>query len=273
MEMSLEATSLDFLRNCKGLREINVRACDKLRDMEALGTLADLEFLDLDGTPVADIGFLKGAGKLRELVLSDTQVTDISALAGVASLERLDLSHTGVTDISPLLPLIRQDGLPLIELPDGFGEEQLRALDEARSLSPRELDRIAPTGLTLVVCDSANEVLDTLVVPPHAEKEQYTFRIPEGMEEIRVFAVGTRFREKTEDWDDAFEMLTENYFVARAGDRISSEVGATLEGGVLSGFGISMNTAADSRPVRLTETLRKQIHDDIVANRRTAPTK
>ena len=171
------------------------------------------------------------------------------------------------------MPLIRQDGLPLIELPDGLGEEQLRALEEARALSPREMERIAPTGLTLVVCDSANEVLDTLVVPPHAEDEQYTFRIPEGTEEIRVFAVGTRLRENTEDWDDAFETHSENYFVARAGDRISSGVRVRLEGGVLSGFATSINTSEDSRPVRLTETLRKQIHDDIVANRRTAPTK
>ena len=271
MEMGLEAASLDFLRNCKGLRAVNVRACTKLRDTEALGTLADLEFLDLDATPVADIGFLKGAGKLRELILSDTQVSDISPLAGLASLERLDLSGTGVTDISPLLPLIRQDGLPLIELPDGLGEEQLRALAAAKALSPREMERIAPTGLTLVVCDSANEVLDTLVVPPHAENEQYTFRIPEGTEEIRVFAVGKRIREKKNDWDDAFEVLTENYFVARAGDRISSKVGASLEGGVLSGFSTSINTSADSRPFRLSETLRKQIHGDIVANRRTAP--
>jgi hypothetical protein len=270
MEMGIEATTLDFLRNCKGLRAVNVRACIKLRDMEALGTLADLEFLDLEATPVADIGFLKGAGKLRELILSDTQVTDISALAGLASLELLDLSDTGITDITPLLPLIRESGLPLIELPEGLSEEQLRALAEAKALSPREMERIAPTGLTFVVCDSANEVLDTLVVPPHAENEQYTFRIPEGTEEIRVFAVGTRIREKEDDWDDFYETLTQEYFVARSGDAFP-QVTASLEGGVLSGITRSMNTVDDSRPFRLTKALRNQIHDDIVANRRTAP--
>jgi Leucine-rich repeat (LRR) protein len=99
---------------------------------------ADLEVLDLSSTPVSDIGFLKDAKKLRELDLSGTQVTDISPLAGITSLERLNLSDTQVTDLSPLLPLLRANGLPLIELPEGLSEEQRRTLTEATTIPPEE---------------------------------------------------------------------------------------------------------------------------------------
>jgi serine/threonine protein kinase len=271
MELCPEVTTLDFLRNCKGLREINVRTCLALQNMNALAAFTELEVLDLSGTPVSDIGFLNGARRLRELDLSGTQVTDISVLAEAVALERLNLSDTPITDLTPLLPRLRSQGLPQIELPEGLGDEQLGAISEAVALSPGEMQRIAPTGLTLVVCNPDNVVLDTLVVPQLVESAEYIFRIPEGMDEIRVFAVGSRIRKNTDQWDNIHEALTQNYFVARADDRISQDVRASLKDGVLSGLIMSITFANDSRPIRLTEAVRNQIHADIVANQRTMP--
>lgn len=262
-------TSLDFLRNSRGLREIALSACMALRDLDALASFAELEILGLSIAPVSDIGFLKDLKKLRELDLRGTQVTDISALAGATSLERLNLSQTQVTDLSPLLPLLRAGGLPLIELPDDLSDEQLKALTEASTLPPEEIDSLAPTGLTLVVCDANNELLDTLVVKPDVKDAEYELGIPGAVGEIRVFGLGSRMRKNPNQWEYVHDTFAQFYTVARANDKVSQEVTAYLKGGVFSYFGTSLAAADESRPIRLTETLRNRIKADIAADQRS----
>jgi hypothetical protein len=242
-----------------------------LRDLDALASFAELEILDLSLVPVSDIGFLKDSKKLRELDLRGTQVTDISALAGVTSLERLNLSQTQVTDLSPLLPLLRAGGLPLIELPDDLIDEQLKALTEASTLPPEEIESLAPTGLTLVVCDANNELLDTLVVKPDVKDAEFELRIPEAVGEIRVFGLGSRMRKNPNQWEYVHDTFTQFYTVARANDKVTQEVTAYLKNGVFSYFGTSLATADESRPIRLTETLRNRIKADIAADQRSIP--
>ncbi len=274
MGLCTEVTTLDFLRNSRGLKVVDLQACHALRDVDALAGFADLEVLDLSSTPVSDIGFLKDAKKLRELDLRGTPVTDISVLAGITSLERLNLSDTQVTDLSPLLPRLRANGMPLIEIPEGLNDEQRRTLNEATTLSSEERKRIAPTGLTLVVCDADNEVLDTLVVKPDVDNAEYEFRIPEGQGEIRVFVVGSRIEET-----DFNEEMTQNYFVARSPkkNRTGSEaslgesVGATVSAGKLNGFSMAGIFVGEPRTLKLTEAMRNQIHADIVGNKRKVP--
>jgi serine/threonine protein kinase/Leucine-rich repeat (LRR) protein len=271
MPMCTEVTSLDFLRNSKGLREINLSACMALRDLDALASFAELEIIELSIAPVSDIGFLKGLKKLRELDLRGTQVSDISALAGATSLERLNLSQTQVTDLSPLLPLLRAGGLPLIEMPDDLSDQQLKAITEASTLPPEEIDSLAPTGLTLVVCDANNEVLDTLVIKPEVKHAEYEIGIPEAVGEIRVFGLGSRMRKNPNQWDYVHDTFTQFYTVARANDKVTQEVTAHLKDSVFSYFGTSLAAAHDSRPIRLTETLRNRIKADIAADQRTIP--
>ena len=271
-------TSLDFLRNSKGLREIDVSACLSLRDMDVLTSFAELEVLDLSSVPVSDIGFLREAKKLRELDLSNTEVTDISPLAGIASMERLNLAHTQVTDLSPLLAMLRATGRPWIELPEGLSEEQRRSLTEAMMISPDEMKRIAPTGLTLVICNADNEVLDTLVVKPDVEDAEYDFRISEEQREIRVFVVGSRIK-KTDYYDE----MTQNYFIGRVtnkahagarlplGESFGESVEASVREGKLAGFVMAGDFFSEPRALRLTKTMRDQIYGDIVAAQRTMP--
>jgi Leucine-rich repeat (LRR) protein len=271
MPMCTEVTSLDFLRNSKGLREIDVSACYALRDTDALASFTELEILDLSSVPVSAIGFLKESKKLRELDLSGTEVTDISALAGATSLERLNLSHTKITDLSPLLPLLRANGQPLIEFPEGLSEEQRKSVDEAiRAAQPsaEAMKAIAPTGLTLVICNPANEVMDTVVVPVFLKGEtEYSFGVPEGMDEIRVFAVGSRIESDNEEYT---EKLRKNYFVANANHAIKT-VDASFKHGSLNGFitALSVEQNAGSRLFRLTEFMRDQIIRDIAEDKRT----
>ncbi|MFZ9938328.1 MAG: hypothetical protein ACO3JG_14920 [Luteolibacter sp.] len=179
-----------------------------------------------------------------------------------------------VTDLAPLLPMLRASGLPWIELPDGLNEEQRRALTEAGTISSEEMKRIAPTGLTLVICDADNKVLDTLVVKPDLENVEYEIHIPDEQSEIRVFAVGSRVKKA-----DDYEELAQDYFIARAPDKdraevggpLAESVGASVSGGEFDGLVMEKIYSSEPRTLRLSEAMRNQIHADIVANRRTMP--
>lgn len=132
---------------------------------------------------------------------------------------------------------------------------------------------IAPTGLTIVVCDSANNVLDTLVVPGEMEKADFEFTVPKGIDEIRVFAVGNRIVGVGGSGEilhqqlrkEISEGLTKNYFVARSKESGGlGFVAAEIEQGVLNG--ISAGEAP--KPLKLTGEMRKQIREDIAAGKR-----
>jgi hypothetical protein len=75
---------------------------DHQSGMDAIGSLTNLEWLDLDHTRITDAGLAKLAGltKLTELGLDSVELTDkgVVSLAGIGSLRELDLYHTLVTD-------------------------------------------------------------------------------------------------------------------------------------------------------------------------------
>jgi serine/threonine protein kinase len=176
-----DVDTLGFLEKTNSIERLNLLGSDHTfkdyKPLLHLKSLRELEVLDLSSIPVSDIGFLKDAKRLRELDISNTQVTDISPLAGITSLERLDLSWTQVTDLSPLLPMLRATGLPLIGLPEGLSDEQRRSLAEATTIPPDDMKLIAPTGLTLVICNANNEVLDRIFFSePRALKLTKTMR-------------------------------------------------------------------------------------------------
>jgi len=71
-------------------------------NMTFLGTLWNLEELDLQNTKVTDLTPLKGLPKLETLGLENTRVTDLAPLKGLPKLEYLGLENTKVTDLTPL---------------------------------------------------------------------------------------------------------------------------------------------------------------------------
>jgi hypothetical protein len=76
---------------------------DSLKDISALGELADLEWLDLGScSEVADFSALSGLAKLQFLELRHTRFSDLSAVRAVTNLGYLGLSGTKVQDLSPL---------------------------------------------------------------------------------------------------------------------------------------------------------------------------
>jgi hypothetical protein len=148
-----------------------------------------------------------------------------------------------------------------------------------KSIEPKNAGErdIAPTGLTVVVCDSANKVLDTLVVPREMETGNFEFTVPENLDELRVFAVGNRIigigravsasgGEMHQQFrKELSEALTKSYFVARSEESGGlGFVDAEIEQGVLTG--ISGGEAP--RPLKLTNEMKNQIREDIAAGKR-----
>lgn len=123
---------------------------------------------------------------------------------------------------------------------------------------------IAPTGLTLVVCDSEFNVLDTIVVPEGKVSFEYTFTVPKEMVEIRLFAIGE---------DRIFkyfrENLTQNYALKRT-DALRGPKSRILEARVKDGILKGFQWTNGIKPLSITDELRDQIQKDIKENKRSS---
>lgn len=121
---------------------------------------------------------------------------------------------------------------------------------------------LAPTGLTLVVCDADNKVLDTVVIP---EKVTISYRItvPEGRVAVRAFVIGD---ERILDW--LREDLTEQCGVARTDNKGWNDWGwmdVDVKEGECQGF----SGVAAIEPLTITDAMRQQIKQDIAADQRS----
>jgi Leucine-rich repeat (LRR) protein len=85
----------------------------QVADLGRLKDLTALQSLDLVGMHVADLGPLKGLIALQSLNLFGTQVADLGPLKGLIALQSLNLEGTQVTDLGPLKDLIALQSLDL----------------------------------------------------------------------------------------------------------------------------------------------------------------
>jgi internalin A len=83
------------------LRHLNL-GYTKIRGIEDLKGLTQLEFLDLEETVVEDLSPLRELINLRHLQLRHTNIMDITALTNCRQLKTLDLYDTKIRDIRPL---------------------------------------------------------------------------------------------------------------------------------------------------------------------------
>ena len=104
-------------------------------------------------------------------------------------------------------------------------------------------DPLAPTGLTLIVCDNTDNVLETFVVPDDGKTRNIEFTAPQGHEQLRVFTIGTRVNQENA------ELFARNYFVGGTG------MEADIENGVYCGC----SAVSGVHPLKLTNDLRLQI--------------
>ena len=101
------------LEKLTNLTELTLEGMSGLRDVSALASHTNLEWLNLNNTGVSAVSALAGLTNLVELILSGTGVSDVSALATLTNLKSLNLVDTGVSDVSALARLTNLERLDL----------------------------------------------------------------------------------------------------------------------------------------------------------------
>jgi len=80
-----------------------------------LNDAGQLQGLNLDGTKVKDISFLRNLGGLTHLSLANNQITDLTPLRTLTNLKNLELRNNKIEDITPLTALTHLERLILIK--------------------------------------------------------------------------------------------------------------------------------------------------------------
>lgn len=99
----LNSRNLWMLKGITSITSLGVRYSGWVGDFRVIGTLSNLQLLDLSYSGAWDISFLGGLSRLRALDLSSCRdVHDFTPLQNCTNLVSLGLSHTTIHDISPL---------------------------------------------------------------------------------------------------------------------------------------------------------------------------
>jgi hypothetical protein len=93
--------SLDGLEYAKNLESLII-AGQSVQDLDPIGELTGLRFLDLGGNQISSISVLENFADLRLLCLDDNAIRDISPLASLNRLTRLNLANNEIIDITAL---------------------------------------------------------------------------------------------------------------------------------------------------------------------------
>ena len=80
--------SVEFLRDCPKLKILIIADC-ALRDIDAVSTQTELEYLEVFKNYITDLTPLSGLTKLKDLNIGYNKITDFSPLYGLQNLERL----------------------------------------------------------------------------------------------------------------------------------------------------------------------------------------
>ena len=75
------------------------------------------------------------------------------------------------------------------------GEDDTKEQKDKKDQKEEQKEQIHPTGLTVVVMDQANKVLDTVKIADDKKSYEITFQISEAMQKIKVVALGSRIDE------------------------------------------------------------------------------
>lgn len=93
---------LAVLEKLPELVELSLAGNEDAKNIEAVGTLTQMQDLGLQNCGIEDISFLSGLTELRGVNLNGNSITDITPLAGLVKLEGLGLAENNISDISVL---------------------------------------------------------------------------------------------------------------------------------------------------------------------------
>ena len=121
--------NLSPLANLTQLKELSIRATDRITDITPLANLTNLITLNLHGNQIVDISPLAGLTQLEKLVIDGNQIVDISPLANLTQLKELKIDANKIVDFSPLqglsLTSLRYD--EVCELPDPPVQDRIQS--------------------------------------------------------------------------------------------------------------------------------------------------
>ncbi|MGB3588404.1 MAG: leucine-rich repeat domain-containing protein [Tunicatimonas sp.] len=97
-----DSANYRMLREIVRLDEINISGNQEVYNLEPLGKLIDLRYLDISDTQLGDLYPLRNLTKLESLNCSKTPVSDLSPLKYATSLREINCEYTSVDDLEVL---------------------------------------------------------------------------------------------------------------------------------------------------------------------------
>jgi internalin A len=133
------------LQPLKALQQLETIELDH-SPVEDLGPLRDLDlgYISLRSTNVKDLSPLAGMSELRTVDFADTKVIDVQSLGSLSLLQTLGMSGSSVTDISPLancriLSKVDLSGTAVHDLTPLYELPSLSAIDLNYALTAEEV--------------------------------------------------------------------------------------------------------------------------------------
>jgi Leucine-rich repeat (LRR) protein len=120
-DRNLESVIRDAINKARGpilesdvakLTELNA-ANSRIRNLQGIEALTNLQRLDLTGNRISDVSSLGALTNLQSLRLGDNSVSDLSPLTSLVNLTTLELPNNGISDLNPLVTLTRLKTLNL----------------------------------------------------------------------------------------------------------------------------------------------------------------
>ena len=156
-------------------------------DVAGLAYCTDLVYLDLSGSKLTDISFVKSMPKLRLLCLGNNKITDISALAALTELEYLEIYTNAIADQSPLAGLTKlthlnlaRTGIPDITMLSGMKQLKLLYIMNNNKITK---DDVAKLTEALPDCVIVSRGSNPIAGDWHKAELYHTFEVATGLAE------------------------------------------------------------------------------------------
>ena len=161
---------------------------NKLTDADLAGLIycTDLVYLDLYGSQITDLSFVKQMPKLRLLCVANNHITDITALFALTELEFLEIYMNPISDFSPIAGLMKLTSLniartALSDVTALSGMKQLKMLWLMNNKITK--DDLAKLSADLPACTITSRGSSALSGDWHKIELYHTFEILTGLAE------------------------------------------------------------------------------------------
>lgn len=146
---------LSFLKNLSALKNLKLAISQNIENFEVIGTLAQLESVDLEATNIGDIEFISSLDHLKSLRIKGGTISKVDAISSLDQLEILTLSGLEVSSIDGLRNLsqlkeLTLDGCPITSVEPIKDLVNLEELYIVGCSMIEDLDLLSQTELSII---------------------------------------------------------------------------------------------------------------------------